>query len=56
MLLGHICKKKPNKVITITILDIIRRPVFYLKRNVSETGYCLRPQMEPSPLDPIERA
>jgi hypothetical protein len=26
--------------ITITILDIIRRPVFYLKHNVLETGFC----------------
>jgi hypothetical protein len=31
-------------VITITILDIIHRPVFYLKVNVSETGFCLRLQ------------
>jgi hypothetical protein len=28
--------------ITITILDIIHRPVLYLKLNVSETGFCLR--------------
>jgi hypothetical protein len=27
--------------ITITILDIIYRPVFYLKYDVSETGFCL---------------
>jgi hypothetical protein len=27
--------------ITITILNIIHRPVFYLKNNVSETGFCL---------------
>jgi hypothetical protein len=23
-------------------MDIIHRPVFYLKHNVSEPGYCLR--------------
>jgi hypothetical protein len=33
---------------TLTILDIIRRPVFYLKHNVSETGFCLRLQMRPT--------
>jgi hypothetical protein len=26
--------------ITIKILDIIHRPVFYLSHNVSETGFC----------------
>jgi hypothetical protein len=30
---------------SVTILDIIHRPVFYLKRNVSETGFCLRLQL-----------
>jgi hypothetical protein len=30
--------------IAITILDIIHRSVFYLKHNVSETGFCLRLQ------------
>jgi hypothetical protein len=34
--------------VTITILHIIHRPVFYLKLNVSETGFCLRLQVEPS--------
>jgi hypothetical protein len=29
--------------ITLTILDIVHRPVFYLKQNVSETGLCLPP-------------
>jgi hypothetical protein len=32
--------------ITITILDIIYRPVFYLKHDVLETGFCLRLQVE----------
>jgi hypothetical protein len=32
--------------ITNTILEIIRHTVFYLKHNVSETGYCLRLQVE----------
>jgi hypothetical protein len=27
-------------------MDIIHRPVFYLKHNVSETGFCLRLQVE----------
>jgi hypothetical protein len=30
----------------VTVLDIVHRPVFYLKRNVSETGLCLRRQVE----------
>jgi hypothetical protein len=33
--------------ITITILDITHRPVFYLKHDVSEIGFCLRFQVEP---------
>jgi hypothetical protein len=40
--------------ITITILDIIYRPVFYIK-YVSETGYYLR-QVEATQSDPIDRA
>jgi hypothetical protein len=42
--------------ITITILDIIHRPVFYLKHNVSETAFCPNLQVEPSQLSPIDRA
>jgi hypothetical protein len=30
-----------QQYITITILDIIHRPILYLKHNVSETGLCL---------------
>jgi hypothetical protein len=41
--------------ITITILDIIHRPVFYLKHDVSETGLCLRIQVEPTQLDSVRR-
>jgi hypothetical protein len=36
-------------------LDIIHRLV-HLKKNVSETGFCLRPQVKPTQLDPIDRA
>jgi hypothetical protein len=36
-------------------LDIIRRPVFILK-HVSETGFCLRLQVEPTQLGPIDTA
>jgi hypothetical protein len=31
--------------IAISILSIIHRPVFYLKHDISETGYCLRLQV-----------
>jgi hypothetical protein len=41
--------------ITIIILDIIHRPVFYLKQNVSETGFCLLLQVEPNRVVPIEK-
>jgi hypothetical protein len=37
--------------------DIIHRLVHFLKKhNVSETGFCLRPQVKPTQLDPIDRA
>jgi hypothetical protein len=31
-------------------LDIIHRPVFYIKHDVSKTGFCLRLQIEPTQL------
>jgi hypothetical protein len=40
--------------ITITILGIIHRPVFYLKHDVSETEFCLRLEVEPTHLGPID--
>jgi hypothetical protein len=42
--------------IIIIILDIIYFPVFYLKHNISETGFCFRLQVVPSQLGPIDRA
>jgi hypothetical protein len=37
--------------------DIIHRLVHFLKNhNVSETGFCLRPQVKPTQLDPIDGA
>jgi hypothetical protein len=32
--------------ITIIIVDIIHRPIFYLRLNVSETGFCPRLQVD----------
>jgi hypothetical protein len=32
--------------ITATVLDNIHRPVFYIKLDISETGLCLRLQVE----------
>jgi hypothetical protein len=40
----------------VTTLDVIHRPVFYLKHDVSETGFCLRLLVEPPQLGPIDRA
>jgi hypothetical protein len=44
--------------ITIIVLDIIHRLVFYLKKKneVSEIRFCLRLQVEPTQLGPIGRA
>jgi hypothetical protein len=42
-------------LITTTILNIINRPVFCLKNNVSETGFCLRLPVEPAQLSPIDK-
>jgi hypothetical protein len=40
--------------ITITILDTNHRPVFYLKHVVSETGFCIRLQVEPTQFVPVD--
>jgi hypothetical protein len=37
-----------------TILYVIHRLVFYLKHDVSKTGFCLRLQEKLTHLDPIE--
>jgi hypothetical protein len=34
--------------ITIIVLDIIHRPAFYVKHNISEIEFCLRAQVEPT--------
>jgi hypothetical protein len=39
-----------NIAITIIILDITHRPALYLKRNISETVFCLRLQILPTQL------
>jgi hypothetical protein len=39
--------------VTVTILDIIQRPVFYLKHDLSEAGFCRRLQVEPTQLGPV---
>jgi hypothetical protein len=36
--------------------DIIHRPVFIQKHKVSETGFCLRLQVERTQLGPTDRA
>jgi hypothetical protein len=37
-------------------LDIIHRPVYISKHNVPETGFCLRLQVPPTQLGPVDRA
>jgi hypothetical protein len=39
----------------IMLLDIIQHPIF-VKNNVLETGFCLRLQVKPSQLGPVDRA
>jgi hypothetical protein len=41
---------------TITILDVIHRPVFYLKHDVSETEFCLCLQVRTTEIGRIEKA
>jgi hypothetical protein len=41
---------------SITILDIIYRPGFYFKHNVSKTGFCRRLQTKLSYLGPVDGA
>jgi hypothetical protein len=38
-----------------TILGIIHHPVFYLKHDVSEIGFCLRTQVELNQLGQVHR-
>jgi hypothetical protein len=45
-----------NNELGITILDIIHRPLFYLKHNDSEIGFYLRFQVAPTQFDSIARA
>jgi hypothetical protein len=41
--------------ITITILDIIHRPiVLYIKHDDSDTGFCQRLQVEPTQFGPLD--
>jgi hypothetical protein len=42
--------------ITITILDNIQCPASYLKYDFSETAFCLRLQVEPTQLGPVDIA
>jgi hypothetical protein len=37
-------------------LYLKHRPVYITKQNISETGFCLRLQVEPTQLGPIDRA
>jgi hypothetical protein len=51
----RIGKKLIQKIsITIIIQDIIHLPVFYLEHRVSEAGFCLRHQVMPTQLSPID--
>jgi hypothetical protein len=42
-------------VITVAVLIIVNRPVFYLKRDVSETRFCFRLQVKPQILQSINQ-
>jgi hypothetical protein len=40
----------------VTTVDIIHCPVFYLKQDVSEAGFCVHLQVKPIRLGPLDRA
>jgi hypothetical protein len=42
--------------ITFIILNNIHRPAFYLKHDILDIGFCLRLRLEPTQVDPIDRA
>jgi hypothetical protein len=44
----------PITYIAVTILDIIHRPGFYLKQNISETAMCLSLQVKHTQVGPID--
>jgi hypothetical protein len=56
MLFIGLCRWCINITTRITILDIIHYPVFYLKHNFSETGFCFRIEVESTNLGPIDKA
>jgi hypothetical protein len=43
-------------VVNIIFLDIIHRPFYLLKHNISETGFCLHVEVKPTQLGPVNRA
>jgi hypothetical protein len=52
----HGMERACNLCIIITITEIIHPLVLYLKHNFSETGFCLRLQVESAQSDPTDRA
>jgi hypothetical protein len=44
------------KNITLIILDIIDGPAFYLNQRFGDRSFCLRVQVVPTQLGPIDRA
>lgn len=57
-MIGYVRHIWSNVVInvTITILNAIYRLVFYLNNSISQTGFCLRLQVEPTRLSTIHKA
>jgi hypothetical protein len=52
----YLLTKDQNSInITITILDIIYSPIFYLKYDILETEFCIRVQVVLTQLDLINR-
>jgi hypothetical protein len=49
------CKQELHST-NIIFFDIIHRPVYDSKHDVSETGFCLRLQAKPTHLGPIDTA
>jgi hypothetical protein len=51
----NLVRSSPLLIVTITILDIIHRPVAYLKHNISGTGFYFRLQVEFIKFGPVVR-
>jgi hypothetical protein len=53
---GKVCRNIMSWTLSIVLSLSKNHPVYFSKHNVSETRFCLRLQVKPTQLDPIDRA